>query len=195
VITKTPREIDGLLTRCCRGLSPREITELHNIPVTTVPRTLADLAAHLSAQELAVVFHEAVVKHRVRPEWVEPLLRGKPGAAKLRAAMYGEAPVLLSRAEEHMYALLDEAGLPRPDTNKRVGKRYLDMHWPGLHVEIDSYRYHGSLHAWEKDRARKREARRRGDIYLDYTATFIFERGHEAVAEIREALTALGHAG
>jgi hypothetical protein len=32
-----------------------------------------------------------------------------------------------------------------------------------LTVELDSYRYHGSRHAWELDRRREREAYARGD--------------------------------
>jgi hypothetical protein len=49
--------------------------------------------------------------------------------------------------------------------------RGVDCRWPErrLTVELDSYTYHSSRHAWEQDRAREREARARGDEFRRYT--------------------------
>jgi hypothetical protein len=192
VITCTPRTLQGVLTRCCKRMSPRETSELHGIRVTTVPRTLVDLAPRLEADQLARVFHEAMVRYDTKPEQVEPLLRGRTSAAKLRAVMYGETPVHLSKVEARLYEELRAAGLRLPETNKRVGNRYLDCRWPGLTVEIDSYRYHGSRHAWERDRVRERVARARRDDFRTFTWGDVFERPGAMLAELREALTALG---
>src|SRR3954447_16845468 len=42
--------------------------------------------------------------------------------------------------------------LPLPKTNRRKGAHYVDCRWPGLTVELDSYRFHHSRHSWEQDR-------------------------------------------
>ena len=49
--------------------------------------------------------------------------------------------------------------------------------WPEqrLTVELDSYRYHRSRHAWEQDRRREREAHARGDQIRRYTYEDVFD--------------------
>ena len=61
------RNIPGLSTRCCRSLAPQDVMTYRGIPVTTVPRTLLDLAAILSEEELARACHEAGVLHCTTP--------------------------------------------------------------------------------------------------------------------------------
>jgi len=53
VLTPRERRIDGVKTRRCRRVDPRDVAVSRGIPVTTVPRTLVDLAAVLSLDELA----------------------------------------------------------------------------------------------------------------------------------------------
>jgi hypothetical protein len=55
-------------------------------------------------------------------------------------------------------------------------------------VELDSYRYHHTRHAWEQDRRRDREARARGDAMRRYTWTDVFEEPELMLAELRELL-------
>jgi hypothetical protein len=47
-----------------RRLDPRDITIRGGIPVTTVARTLVDLADVLTAEQLANVIHEAAFRNR-----------------------------------------------------------------------------------------------------------------------------------
>lgn len=84
----------------------------------------------------------------------------------------------LSRLEQRFLELLRERGWPLPVTNRPAGERYVDCRWPDLKltVELDSYRFHNSRHAWEQDRQREREARRRGDDFRRYTWGDVFER-------------------
>jgi hypothetical protein len=44
----------------------------------------------------------------------------------------------------------------------------VDCRWPDRHltIELDSYQFHHSRHAWEQDRPREREARAPGDALL-----------------------------
>jgi hypothetical protein len=55
-------------------------------------------------------------------------------------------------------------------------------------VELDSYRYHHSRHAWEQDRRREREARGRGDEFRRYTYGDVFEGPRLMLAELRALL-------
>jgi hypothetical protein len=111
--------------------------------------------------ELAAAFHEASVRHRLRPEQVEARTTSRaPGAAKLRSVLRGDARVILSELERLFNDLLRSDGLDLPLTNRPAGGRYVDCRWPQhrLTVELDGYRYHNTRHAWERDRGREREA-------------------------------------
>ena len=79
--------------------------------------------------------------------------------------------VALSKLERRFLKRLRGAGLPLPETNKRKGSYWVDCRWPEhkLTVELDSYKFHNSRRAWEKDRHREREARARGDDFRRYT--------------------------
>jgi hypothetical protein len=147
VTTRAKRRIPGLATRRARGLGPRDTTIYRGIPATTVPRTLVDLGATLTIDELAVACHEASVRHGVKPERVEESLERKPnapGGAKLRRVLRGDVAVSLSRLERSFISLIDKEGLPRPLTNAPAGGRHVDCRWPEcrLTVELDSYRFH-----------------------------------------------------
>src|SRR4051812_33384935 len=87
VTTKTQRRVKGLATRRSRRI---EATTYRGIPVTTVPQTVADLAAALDEDGLARVFHEANVRYRTTPAHVEAGLRpNAPRAPKPRRGMRG----------------------------------------------------------------------------------------------------------
>jgi hypothetical protein len=184
------RQAKGVITHRARGV---EATTHRAIPITTVPRTLVDLAAVLSLDALARACHEAGVRHDTTPRQVEAVLAKRPrtkGAADLREVLSGEAHVTLSKLERAFLALLDAEGLPRPQTNKRAHGRRVDCRWPEhrLTVELDSYRYHRSRHAWEQDRRREREARARGDEFRRYTYGDVVERPRLMLAELRALL-------
>jgi hypothetical protein len=55
-------------------------------------------------------------------------------------------------------------------------------------VELDSYRYHSSRHAWEQDRRREREARARGDEFRRYTYGDVFDEPSLMLAEVTQLL-------
>ena len=62
-LTPTERRIPGVRTTRCRGgIDPRDVTKVRRIPVTTVPRTLVDIAPVLPLQALNKAAHEAGVR-------------------------------------------------------------------------------------------------------------------------------------
>jgi very-short-patch-repair endonuclease len=193
VTAPTQRRVAGVRTRRCRTGDPRDATSFRGIPVTTVPRTLVDLAAVLAPDELARACHEAGVRHRTTPAHVDVVLAPRPncpGAANLRRVLHGEIHVTLSKLERAFLALLRAEGLPLPETNGRAGGRRVDCRWPEhrLTVELDSYRYHNTRHAWERDRRREREAYARGDQFRRYTYKDVVENPTRMLAELRELL-------
>jgi very-short-patch-repair endonuclease len=163
------------------------------IPVTTVPRTLVDLAAVLGSEDLARACHEAGVRHGTRPPLVEVVLArlpNAPGAPKLREILRGDVRVTLSKLEARFLTRLRDGGLPLPETNRPAGGRRVDCRWPEqqLTIELDGYRYHHSRHAWEQDRRREREAHARGDDFRRYTYGDVFEDPKLMLAELHELL-------
>jgi len=86
--------------------------------------------------------------------------------------------------------VLQAAGLPLPQTNRPAGGRYVDCRWPAhqVTVELDSYRYHHTRHAWNQDRRRAREARARGDEFRRYTYGDLTDDRSLMLAELRKLL-------
>jgi hypothetical protein len=184
------RRVKGLKTKHSRGLQARDGTLWRGIPVTTVPATLLALAARLSPEDLARAFHEAGIRHHTKPDHVEEALQRRPntpGARALREVMRGDVHVTLSHLERRFLSLIAAVGLDLPETNRKSGSHYVDCRWPAarLTVELDSYRYHRSRHAWEQDRHREREARARGDHFRRYTWTDVFEDTNAMLRELR----------
>jgi very-short-patch-repair endonuclease len=195
VITRTQRRIEGVRTHRCRILSARDATIVLGIPVTTVPRTLVDIAAELSLDALARACHEAGVRYRTTPAQVEAVLARRPtapGAKKLRRIIHGDVHVTLSKLEAHFLELLRNAQLPLPVTNRPAGGRRVDCRWPDqrLTVELDGYQFHNSRYAWEQDRRREREARARGDEFRRYTYGDVFERPALMLGELASLIEA-----
>jgi very-short-patch-repair endonuclease len=193
VTAPTERRVVGIRTRRSRQIASLDTTSFRGIPVTTVPRTLVDLAAVLELDDLARACHEAGVLHRTTPAQVEAVLARRAtssGASKLREVIRGEVRVTLSKLERCFLARLRHARLPLPDTNRPAGGRRVDCRWPQhrLTVELDSYRFHHSRHAWEQDRRREREARARGDEFRRYTYGDVLEDPRLMLDELRALL-------
>jgi very-short-patch-repair endonuclease len=152
------------------------------------------VAADTPPGELARIVHEADVRFGTKPHHVEAVLERRPnakGANALKAILRNDTPVLLSHLERAFIALLRRERLPLPQTNKRAGAYYVDCRWPdhNLTVELDSYAFHNTRHAWENDRQREREARRREDRLLRYTYDDILKDPDATSEELRPLLT------
>ena len=194
VLTSTERRPPGLKTKHTKRPDRRDATKYKGIPITTVPRTLVDLAAELSDEDLARACHEAGVKYRVTPKHVEAVLRRRPnaaGAAKLRSVISGDTKILLSKLEKRFIERLVEEDLPLPKTNRPAGTKRVDCRWPdhGLTVELDGFRFHNSRWSRDQDYDREREAYARRDQFRRYTYKDVFEEPARMLEELRELLT------
>ena len=194
VTAPAQRRLDGVVTHRARaGIHPRDATQYDGIPVTTVPRTLVDIAPKLTPEALARAAHQAAARFRTRPEHVEAILQRRPnspGAKELRRVLRGDTPALLSQLERAFNALLGKHGLPLPQTNRNYDGHYVDCRWPHHHltVELDSYAFHNTRHSWQHDRKRDREARARGDRLIRYTWEDVTQTPDETAAELQHLL-------
>ena len=191
VMTPTYRRVVGVITHRTQLIDPPWVR--NGIPLTSVPRTLVDLAPHLALDDLARACHEAGVKYRTTPRQVQRVLARLPrkqGSANLRDVILGEAPVVLSRLEKKFLDVLRAEGFPLPQTNRVASGRRVDCRWPEHHltVELDSYQFHNSRHSWEQDRRREREAYARGDQHRRYTYGDVFEHPDAMLEELRRLL-------
>jgi hypothetical protein len=193
VTAPVKRRVPGVRVRRGR-LDAADRATHRGIPITAVPRTLIDLAADLPLDALARACHEAGVRYRTTPADLRAALDRRPpntpGAAKLKRIVEGDVHVTLSALERRFLELLREHDLPLPRTNRPAGAHHVDCRWPErrLTVELDSYRFHHSRHAWEQDRRRERDARARGDDFRRYTWADVFEEPTRMLAELRTAL-------
>ena len=180
------RKRPGIVIHRVRVLHQRDTAYLDGIPITTVPRTLLDLAPRTAPDELTRMCHEAWVHHRTRRAHIEATIARnphKPGAAKLMRAL--GADVLLSELERGFKALLRRHGLPPARTNIDVKGDKVDCYWPALDltVELHSWRYHATRHAFETDLARRRRSN-----HLAYSYGDVFEREAQTAAELKPLL-------
>ena len=188
ISTTAHRKAPGIVVRRVRTLPVREVTTYDRIRITTVPRVLVDIAGRSPLDDLAESCHHAEVRFHVKARAVLKVLGRRPnvpGAGKLREIWEGEG-ITLSKLERAFLALLEAAGLPRPLTNKVAHGWWVDCRWPEcrLTVELDSYRFHHSRHAWEKDHRRERAARARGDEFRRYTYGDVTEDGEGVLKEL-----------
>jgi very-short-patch-repair endonuclease len=160
-----------------RTLDPRDITDEASIPVTSIERTLVDVAGRLDAKQLERALVDADRSGRLRWGEMNRLLkrgRGRKGIGRLRLAVAEVDPSAVetrSGLEVNFLALCRDALLPRPQVNVLVEGYLVDFLWPAQRVivETDSYTYHKDRPAFESDHERTVELTAAG--YVVHRAT------------------------
>lgn len=114
---------------------------LDGFAITTVERTLLDVAIRFAPQALDRAVREAEFHHGTRPEDLAAVLRkGHHGSANLRAAIERHVPgwrAMRSRLERRFRSLLVRHGIPLPRRNQVVGPWTVDCLWPELRVVVE----------------------------------------------------------
>jgi Protein of unknown function (DUF559) len=145
---------------------PDEVGTRWRIPVTSVARTMFDLAGMLDEREVERAWNEIEVReYRTRlsvPEVIERY-QGRKGTLLLTRLAAGKAVgITRNELEEAFLALIDRFGLPRPRMNAHLAVRdrfyEVDCLWEDrkVAIELDGGRAHGTKRAFEKDRERDR---------------------------------------
>lgn len=149
----------GIRVHQCRSLTSVDVMIEAGIRVTSIERTLLDIAARLDARRLERAVAAADRSGRLRWPELERVLaesRGRQGTARLRRVAQQIDPRAIdaiSPLEVDFLALCREAGLPAPEVNVLVGGHLIDFLWPDKRVvvETDGYRYHKDRLAFEQD--------------------------------------------
>ena len=202
VTVTTKRAIPGIRTRLSQSLEPQDRDVVDGIPCTSVALTLLNLAATTSRRELERALDEAEVQRLVTHQEIAELLdrsRGRRGVAALRAAMTEHdigTTLTRSHLEELALAVISDADLPRPVVNADVtgasGRTYeVDFHWPDhrLILETDGHRFHGTLRAIERDRAKEADLTAAGQHVLRSTWRQAVREPEQIARMLRVALS------
>ena len=146
-------------------LAPEDRGEREGIPVTSLSRTLLDLAIRSRPDQLDRLLERAEELGLLDVAAVEALLDragGHRGRGPLRRALglYQPDPAFTrSRFEKLFRRHVRAAGLPAPSMNFNTDGYELDAYWPEIRfaVELDLFETHGSRAAFERDRLRHEE--------------------------------------
>jgi hypothetical protein len=159
----------GFVLHRSRLIHEEERAEKQGIPVTSLARTIVDLADDLSEKRLGNAVHEAEVQRlfdRKAVERVQARLPGRKGRHRLTRilAAYGDVqPFTRNRAERLVLEMCKDHGIPTPQTNIWLGSEEVDFYWPeqGLVLEFDGG-VHRTTRAFYEDRERDRSLAARG---------------------------------
>jgi Protein of unknown function (DUF559)/Transcriptional regulator, AbiEi antitoxin len=163
-------------------------------PVTPVALALLEHAASAPHDRVRRVLAEAEYRRLLDLDAVRALLgRGRPGSAKVRAALLRHQPRLaLTRSvlEERFLALCESARLPLPECNVTIEGLMVDMLWrgPRVIVELDGHDAHDSRAQIERDRRRELRLRAAGFVVLRYTWDQVTREPELIVTDLRLAL-------
>lgn len=157
--------------------------EVNGFPVTTVERTLVDLAPMIRPDRLERAVEQAVRMDRLdfgAMKTVRSECRGRRGLAALDAAIAAFdplAPQTHPGIERAFLRLIRKYKLPEPKTNVQAGPYVVDFLWEEqkLIVELDSLQHHRRPGVFEADRKRDIDLK-----LLGYTVIRITHRRLEA---------------
>jgi very-short-patch-repair endonuclease len=194
------RSWDGI-KRHHKALPPDEVTVHAGIPVTSVPRTIFDLAATEDIDTVTAMVRES--EHRnlwdrlSLPDLIERY-PGRRGVNRIRLALrrITEEPSgrARSKLEERFAPFLRRYHLPLPRFNDWIlldAKRYqVDCHWPGTRqiVELDGWEGHSTRSAFQDDRVRDRRLRVAGYSVTRLTWNQLDDEPEQIAADLRALL-------
>ena len=186
----------GIAFHECR-LDAGDLTVVNSIPVTTVARTLFDLAEVVDSAALARAWEEADRLRLLRIQAVAEVIDRGWGRHALKpirplAARRQHAESRRSPLEDRFAAFCDERGLPPRETNVLLLGHEVDVYWPSvkLAVELDSFGFHGHRAAFERDRARDLDFLAEGIHVVRITHRRLDDEAEIVAAKLRTLLAA-----
>ena len=168
------------------------------IPVTSVARTLLDLATVMNHRRLSRTFEEADRLGILRIQELEGLCdrnTGRKGTRMLRSLIIDAHRPTQTRSplEQSFAALCHRHGLPQPVHNVRVLGREVDVLWPRqrLIVELDGFAFHRHRAAFERDRRRDAALQAAGYRIIRLTHRRLEQEPTTVVVELHRLLRQL----
>jgi very-short-patch-repair endonuclease len=189
------RNRPGIQLHQPRALDANERTVRLGIPITTVARTLLDLAGVVPPRRIRQAFDQAERLGLLDLTAVEALLaraKRSKGIGVLRALVREctEPPDTRSELEEKFVELCREHNLPLPAMNCVVASHTVDALWPRqrLVVELDGFAFHRSREAFESDRARDADLQLAGYRVIRVTVRRLERESVALVSSLRSLL-------
>lgn len=162
---------DHLIVHESLALDETDTAVLDQIPVTSVPRTLFDLAGVVGPTTLDLAVATALRRRLTTTRELEAILdrlarRGRTGTAQFRVtlALHQSNPAQTESEAEHLVMrLLAKHGLPAPIPQYEIRRAdgtlaaRVDFAYPELKIaiEYDSYAHHLGTEAHDRDGARR----------------------------------------
>lgn len=165
---RSARAHSGVAVHRSTTLAPSDVTLADNIPVTTVARTLFDIAELITARQLERAFDQADIMQALDLNEIHDQLARNPTRPATKAVKHllnthyiGSTPTE-NEFEDAFLALTRSLGLPDPTPQFYIDPQdgeppiRADFAWPDLKivVETDGRRTHGTRNAFETDRRR-----------------------------------------
>jgi hypothetical protein len=163
------RKVDGVRCRRCRYPEPEEIAVVQGVAVTTVARTLVDLAGMVGLPTLRKTVGRAAIRKKLDLQAADIAIHNakrRRGLRSLELALLpyrtkdGKVPDVRSDFETLVLPELIDVGLPRPRVNAWLHideERFLiDFLWEDQRVivETDGRETHETPEAFQNDRRR-----------------------------------------
>ena len=179
---------------------PKEhVTRIHNVPVTTVARTVADLARTLPFTDAVVVADSALNQEKTsKPEILQVLEKsnGWPGVRQARRAVEFADERAESPLESAARVVFAEAGLAPPELQVTIqGEQEqfaarVDFLWraPKVIAEADGLVKYNDRNDLLKERERDHQLREAGYTTVHFTWRELFQTPETVIARIRSAL-------
>jgi very-short-patch-repair endonuclease len=174
-----------------------DVTSHREIPVTTVARTLIDLAHGEPEFIVRRAWDQAEMAKRLDPlEVAEAIERAGPrrGIRKVKRLLFLTRPQGIERTksgfEIAFLRLIDSSELPKPDVNEEICGWEADFFWRDARVivETDGTKYHATALRRIRDAERDRVHRRAGYAVVRISEIEFSQDPRGAAAKVREAL-------
>jgi hypothetical protein len=178
------------------ALASAQITERWGIPVTTLTRTLTDIAGLVTADVLSKATDDALRQRLITPADLVRLRAERPpvtGAAALKQVLDERVGRSAGDSvwEDRVFGWIVDAGLPAPLRQYQVvlphGIAVLDMAYPDpkVGIEFDGWEWHAGRRRFDHDRVKTSELALAGWTTIIVTSS---QSEHEVIDRVRRAL-------
>lgn len=187
------RPQSGIRLHRSTTLTPGQCAVHEGIPVTTVARTLVDLADSRDRRTAERATDQAEVLGLFDLTATEQAIAantGRRGAAAMRRLLEeyrAGAGLTESELEDEFLRLCDRFGIRRPDVQPQIGPDRPDFLWrdQSLVVETDSWRWHGGRDRWEADQRKAIRLQMQGLTVVRVSYRRVFREPTQVAADLR----------
>ena len=194
------RRPTGITVHRTRALQRRDVRTHLGIRVTSPARTVLDCAPQLTDRGLARTVNDARLSGYLHVDALADVLRRfphHPGVRRLTPFVTIPTGPTRSELEDAFLAFCERFDLPRPLVNTPVAGHLVDALFvtERLIVELDSYGFHRSRDAFERDRDRDADTLLSGHGTVRITSDRMTNTPRQEAARLRAILPSAGRRG